>query len=512
MELEAVISELAGLVGDLEPDRWTGADAGRLTELFDRGERLCAAGRALMAARASRCGVWSTAGARSPEDWIAGISGTSRADAQAVLATGEAASGSGGVDRAMRAGDLSARQAQEIAGAIEVDPGAAGRLVEVARQRGLAGLREECRKVRNASADALDDQARAERLRRERGLKYWTDRNGAGRLEGRFAPDSFARFLAVLKPFEREALDDARRDGRREGFDAYRADALLLMAASAVGERLGAAPSCRRPLAARPADEFGPVVECGPSGGSVARGASLFDGMPGAPEPGAPEPGAPEPGAPEPGALEPGDPEPGAPEPGAPESGDPGLGSATGCEGPAPPPPGDPLRRYIQSEVIVVVDYQALVRGHTVGSEDCYIEGVGPIPVAMAHEILGDAFLAGVLKDGVDIRSVVHFGRHPNRMQKTALRVRDPRCVVPGCESTRGLEADHCPEFEKTRHTTLDELAHLCEFHHDQKTHRGAVLSGGPGAWKWTPPPPGPFDDPAPGPFHDPVPGPFDDS
>ncbi|HLI54569.1 MAG TPA: HNH endonuclease signature motif containing protein [Acidimicrobiales bacterium] len=89
----------------------------------------------------------------------------------------------------------------------------------------------------------------------------------------------------------------------------------------------------------------------------------------------------------------------------------------------------------------------------------------------------------------------------------TALRVRDPRCVVPGCDSTEGLEVDHIPEWEQTHHTTLDELARECAFHHDQRTYQGATLTGGPGHWHWTPPPPGPFDDPPrPGPFDQPRP------
>lgn len=159
----------------------------------------------------------------------------------------------------------------------------------------------------------------------------------------------------------------------------------------------------------------------------------------------------------------------------------------------------------------MVVDYQALLRGHTEAGEVCYVEGLGAVPVAVARELMKDAFVAAVLKDGVDIRRVVHFGRRPTRLQTTALRVRDPRCVVPGCEATEGLEVDHIPEWERTHHTTLDELARECAFHHDQRTYQGATLTGGSGHWQWTPPPPGPFDE-LPGPFGKPPnPSLFDD-
>jgi len=92
----------------------------------------------------------------------------------------------------------------------------------------------------------------------------------------------------------------------------------------------------------------------------------------------------------------------------------------------------------VPAKLIVVVDRQALLRGYPEDGERCEIEGFGPIPLAAAREIMQDAFLAAVVTDGVDIRRVVHLGRHPTEMQRTALQVRDPCCVIPGCECTGG--------------------------------------------------------------------------
>src|SRR5207302_1970499 len=56
--------------------------------------------------------------------------------------------------------------------------------------------------------------------------------------------------------------------------------------------------------------------------------------------------------------------------------------AATGAPGARPP-----------VKVIVRIDHTALVRGHTVAGETCEMAGVGPVPVAVVEELMGDAFL-----------------------------------------------------------------------------------------------------------------------
>jgi hypothetical protein len=467
MRVDEIADELAGMVADLEPGCYSGADAARLACSFERVERLSATAKTLLARRAAECGEWSRAGARSAAAWLSGLWGVPQGAAQAALSVAETAAKDPELDQAMRAGELSAAQASEVAAAAESDPSSTKTMISNAKTRGFKGLQDERRRVQNNARCAEDDVERAERQRRSRYLRAWADSEGCGRLDARLAPADFARFKALFSPFEREAFQAARAEGRRESFDAYRADALLAMAEASC------LPTDDDPRAASP--------------NAPCAAEELFggiDGPLGSPRP--PSPNQPSPNPPV--ADPPVDDAPVADQPGA-----------------SPRPPG----RRVPVEVVVVVDYQALIRGHTEGGEVCYVEGVGPVPVAVARELMTDAFIAAVLKDGVDIRRVVHLGRRPTRMQMTALRVRDPRCVVPGCETAEGLEVDHIPEWEQTHHTTLDELARECAFHHDQRTYRGATLAGGPGQWRWTPPPPGPFDDP-PGPFDDP-PGPFDD-
>jgi hypothetical protein len=78
-----------------------------------------------------------------------------------------------------------------------------------------------------------------------------------------------------------------------------------------------------------------------------------------------------------------------------------------------------------------------------------------------------------VIRDGKDIRTVVHTGRTANALQETAVLVRqNGRCLRPTC----GLaisEIDHRHDYSATRRTTLDELGGCCGTDHDLKTRGG---------------------------------------
>jgi hypothetical protein len=104
-------------------------------------------------------------------------------------------------------------------------------LLIAARRDGVAGLRDKCRGVKAAAAP--DEMARHRAIHASRSLRHWNDPDGAGRLDGRFTPEVLAELLVALEPFEAEAFRGARAEGRRESFDAYRADALLALARAA---------------------------------------------------------------------------------------------------------------------------------------------------------------------------------------------------------------------------------------------------------------------------------------
>ena len=346
-----VIDALATVVAGLDVAVVSGDDAAGLTELFARGERLCATAKAMAARRAATGQAWARAGHRGPDQWLAQLSGSSPAAARTSLAVAEQMEAQPALAQACQAGALSSDQAGHIAAAAQVDPAATPGLVDQASRHGLFGLRDSCRQVVHAGRSAPHDQARRAGLHARRYLRSWIDPDGAGRLDARLSPDAYAQFRALLHPYQTAQFAAARQAGRPAHPDCYAADALLAALTAA----------------------------------------------------GSPRPG-------------------------------PGHRSSPGDEHPRVGPP---------ATVIAVIDHAALVRGYTQGGECCRINGVGPVPVATVRAMLDDAFLAAVVRDGIDIRSLAHLGRYPTAAQRTALYVRDRTCVVPGCDNQHGLQAHH---------------------------------------------------------------------
>jgi uncharacterized protein DUF222 len=145
-----------------------------------------------------------------------------------------------------------------------------------------------------------------------------------------------------------------------------------------------------------------------------------------------------------------------------------------------------------RATVHVRVDHSALMRGHAVDGETCEIPGVGPIPVAAARSLATDAFLKVLVTKGADVTAVAHVGRTIPSKVRTALEVRDPICVVRGCDVRRGLEIDHIVPFAGGGPTTLGNLARLSSFHHYLKTYHRYRLAGSAGEWTWSGPDPPP--------------------
>jgi len=138
---------------------------------------------------------------------------------------------------------------------------------------------------------------------------------------------------------------------------------------------------------------------------------------------------------------------------------------------------------------LVIIDAEALRRGTTADDELCEIEGIGPVSVEAATELIGEGGLQFLVKDGVDIRTVTKTTRDIPQRVEVALLVRDRVCAAEGCGKRLGLEADHCEvDFSDDGPTCLGNLARLCPEHHDLKTYGGWRLEGAPGHWKWIAP------------------------
>ena len=231
-------------VETLDPEVLEPALATRLVEVFSKIERLAAAGKSLAARRVASSGLWRKSGERSPAHWVARSTGTSVGHAVSVLETAHRLGELPGTDRALRSGELSEDQAIQIASAAAEDPSSETELLKAAHTEGMAVLKERCAQVKAA---ACDQNARHEAIHRSRRLRHWTDPEGAFRLDGRLTPESGAVVLAALEPYKERIFSQARREGRRESYEAYAADALVEMAEHL--RRCNQEPSRRTPSA-----------------------------------------------------------------------------------------------------------------------------------------------------------------------------------------------------------------------------------------------------------------------
>jgi hypothetical protein len=142
-----------------------------------------------------------------------------------------------------------------------------------------------------------------------------------------------------------------------------------------------------------------------------------------------------------------------------------------------------------KAHALVLVDAAALRRGRLARGDTCEIEGVGPVSLEAARELLDEASVQFIIKTGQDIATVTSATRTLPQRTAVALLARDRTCVVPGCGKRLGLEGDHCEiDYGDDGPTTLQNLARLCPAHHAMKTYGGWKITGGPGHWRWVPP------------------------
>ncbi|MGO9335350.1 MAG: HNH endonuclease signature motif containing protein [Acidimicrobiales bacterium] len=138
---------------------------------------------------------------------------------------------------------------------------------------------------------------------------------------------------------------------------------------------------------------------------------------------------------------------------------------------------------------LVLIDAEALHRGHLEPGDTCEIDGVGPVSLEMATELLGEATTQFVINSGTDVAAVTSSTRLLPQRAAMALIVRDRACVVPGCGKRLGLENDHCDvDYADGGATELSNMARLCPEHHAMKTHGGWKIQRKAGHWKWLQP------------------------
>jgi hypothetical protein len=134
-------------------------------------------------------------------------------------------------------------------------------------------------------------------------------------------------------------------------------------------------------------------------------------------------------------------------------------------------------------EVVLHVSYAAVRRGCLAPGELCRLESGDDVPLTVASEMIENAFIKGVLVDGMEVRRVKHFGRRIPAAVRTALHTEamlrdgEVRCSVPGCDRTAGLQWHHVELHARGGPTSIDNLEPCCP--HDHRREHAAQRSPG---------------------------------
>ena len=446
-EVVEIRERLASLVDRLDPGAVGGSAARELWAMLDASERLCAAGKTLLASRIAATHRPQTAGAKTAAEEMACKAGITSGAAKDAVDTSKRLPEQPDVERALRRGVLSAAQAALVSAAAAANPAAEARLVELASRVSMPELREECARVK-AAADPNPD-ATNRRLHAGRRLRRWIDGEGFWTLVAKGTPQAGAAFCAVLDAVSDQVFQTAHRAGRTEPVEAYAFDALMALADITANHSAtdcsgtAGADNGQIPASATP----------GPGGGSQPDRTTGEQKS----------------------ALI------------VPRGNRSERVSKAGAFLPAQWVPEMPRRWNPRYRALLRVDVTALHRGRVQGEELCEIAGVGPVPVSVAEGMLGRSVLHLVITRGTDVVNVTHLGRGPTAAQKVALAWQTPTCTVEGCSRTR-TENDHRQPWAETRHTRLDQLDPLCPFHHDLKTRYGWALAPGNGKRPMVPP------------------------
>ncbi len=229
--LSELLVEVRDAAARFEADRWSGADCARLADDLARAAKACEAAAGRAAARAVACN-------HGDVEWVARTSGVTPAQARESLATTSALAECAATSSAVADGSVSLTQAREIVRAEAAVAGSETALLEVAATRGMAGLRDESRRVVLGSVDR-DELHRRQRAART--FRHWIDEEGmvAGRF--RLSPEVGVAFGARLDAETDRVHRSARRAGSVEAREAHAADALVALASGKGKSRSGRA-------------------------------------------------------------------------------------------------------------------------------------------------------------------------------------------------------------------------------------------------------------------------------
>jgi len=385
-----------------------------------------------------RRGSWADPGLRSCAHWLNWKCGIALGAAREKLRVAHALETLPATSAAFERGELSYSKVRAITRvATPVNEHA---LLNIALHGTAAHVEQVVRGYRRVGA--LEERAQAERVHRERRLRWWWDEDGALVLEARLAPEAGARVIAALKALveeieREEAAGEAERAGPgvEDGWGCATAEA---PAAPTEGKDVSAGtppldPGGGEAMEQRATEDY--AGEDVPAETRIERLRRWAAGLP----------------ARRADAL------------------------VRLCER-AAAAPADPETRPNPCEIVVHVD-AALLAGAAPGeperAERCELEEGARLPVETARRLACDGAIVALLEGaGGEPLAIGRRTRAVPAPMRRAVAARDRGCRFPGCTARRRLEAHHVRHWARGGETSARNLASLCPTHH-RLVHEG---------------------------------------
>ena len=123
------------------------------------------------------------------------------------------------------------------------------------------------------------------------------------------------------------------------------------------------------------------------------------------------------------------------------------------------------------------------------GDELCEIEGIGPVSVAAATELLSEGGFQYLVKEGFDIKTVTKSTRVIANCIDMALVARDRVCARPGCgNSPRARTRPLAARLRQRRPERARQLGALVPRVSPAQDRRRLAPRRRPGSWRWVAP------------------------
>ena len=177
------------------------------------------------AARVAACSPHRAEGYTDPDDWTSRQTGTSPRDAKRNRETTKKLKDMPETEDALRKGQISPEQAEEIVNTEEAAPGSEQEMLGAAKRKSLAELRDRGRDRRQRAADP---EELAARQRKARSFRHWLDELGMTCFSGKLTPEVGVPFISRLEAETKRLAKEAQAadpGAEREPWECVAADA-----------------------------------------------------------------------------------------------------------------------------------------------------------------------------------------------------------------------------------------------------------------------------------------------